>query len=262
MSSTPNDYETVKDYLLGLLPENDAATIESRLLTDREFYDELSIVEDDLIDRYLGGTLSDTDRLSFESHFVSSPERKQKIRFARAFRKYASNAVDPVEVVDEAEPARIDPARNPSLFGKSFVSYATAAVILIVAGTGLFLIWRSLQSQTGKVLAVELTPVPSVRDAGDVKQINLASDVKTLRLQLTLPANEHPSYEAVLRDASFRIVQTVPDLKAQTINGLPVVIADFNADPLAAGDYRVHLGGATAAGASEIIATFSFVVRK
>ena len=70
--------------------EQDEFDVEARLFTDREFYDELSIVEDELIDQYLGGAMSDADRESFESHFVSSPERQQKVRFARALKKYVS----------------------------------------------------------------------------------------------------------------------------------------------------------------------------
>ena len=268
MSTPPTDHERIKSYLLGQLAEEDGSQVEARLLTDREFYDELSIVEDDLIDRYLGGTLSDTDRQSFESHFVSSSERQQKVRFARALRKYVSVTADQTEadqVEDEVVAYAPEPARSSSIFPlrKPLLSYAAAAVILIVAGASTFLFLRYWQSSTvtGRVLAIELTPAPAVRDAGEVKQLNLAPDVKTVRLQLNLPNNEYPSYAAVLRDSSFRTVLTTQNLKPQTIDGFAAVIADVNANLLAPGDYRVQLSGTRTDGGSESVATFSFVVR-
>ena len=114
---------------------------------------------------------------------------------------------------------------------------------------------------TGRVLAIELTPTPAVRDVNEVTQVKLTPDVKTVRLQLNLPNNEYPSYEAVLRDSSFRTVLTTQNLKPQTIDGFAAAIADVNANLLAPGDYRVQLNGTTVDGGSESVATFSFAVR-
>ena len=273
LSTPPTDHESIKSYLLGQLAEGDVSQVEARLLTDREFYDELSIVEDDLIDRYLGGTLTDADRQSFESHFVSSSERQQKVRFARALRKYVSVAADQTEADGVADPvvayppesARIGSPSPPSfIFRKPLFSYAVAAVILLIAGASIFLFLKDRQSSTvtGRVLAIELTPAPAVRDIVEVTQVNLTPDVKTVRLQLNLPNNEYPSYEAVVRDSSFRTVLTTQNLKPQTINGFAAVIADVNANLLTPGDYRVQLSGTRVDGGSESVATFSFAVRR
>ena len=262
LSTPPTDHESIKSYLLGQLAEADVSQVEARLLTDREFYDELSIVEDDLIDRYLGGTLTDVDRQSFESHFVSSSERQQKVRFARALRKYVSVAADETEA--DGDPVVVSPSPSSFIFRKPLFSYAAAAVILLLAGASIFLFLRNWQSSTvtGRVLAIELTPGPAVRDVNEVTEVNLAPDVRTVRLQLNLPNNEYPSYEAVLRDSFLRTVLTTQDLKPQTINGFAAVIADVNANLLAPGDYRVQLNGTSADGGSESVATFSFAVRK
>jgi hypothetical protein len=248
-------HETIKSYLLGQMLEPEETEVEARLLTDREFYDELSIVEDELVDQYLGGALSDSERASFESHFVVSPERQQKVRFARALKKHVSVNADQSEPA--APPSVVNfPVRKP------VIPYAIAAAILVLVG-GSFLLLKYWQGPAsgGRVLAIELTPGPVTRGEGEVKAFSLAPDVGSVRLQLDLPENEYQTYEAVVRDSSLRTVATARDLKPQNINNIAAVVMDVKADLLAPGDYRVNLNGTTAAGASESVATFSFTVR-
>ena len=251
MEASPTDHERIKDYLLGRIPEEEDAEVGARLLTDHQFYEELSIVEDELIDRYLGGTLSDSDRESFESHFVSSYERQQKVRFARALRKR----------VLVTETARlVSPPR--SSFFPFRISYAVAAAtVLIIVGGSLLLLYRRSLSPSGRVLAIELTPAPATRDVSDVKQFSLTPDIGSVHLQLDLAENEYQSYEAVLRDSSLRSMHTAKNLKPQIVNNFAVVIVDLNADLLSPGDYRIQLSGTTPDGRSESVATYSFTVR-
>ena len=255
MSTPPTSHETIKSYLLGQMREQDESEVEARLFTDREFYDELSIVEDELIDQYLGGAMSDADRESFESHFVSSPERQQKVRFARALKKYVSVSAGQDE--PGSAPAVVNfPSRKP------FIPYAIAAAILVVVG-GSFLLAKYWQGPAGggRVLAIELTPAPTTRGAGEVKEFSLAPDVGSVRLQLDLPRNEYQIYEAVVRDSSLRTVATARDLKPQNINSYAAVVMEVKAGLLAPGDYRVTVNGTTADGGSETVATFGFTVR-
>lgn len=254
MSTPPTNHETIKNYLLGQMSEQEASEIETRLLTDREFYDELSIVEDELIDQYLGDALSDTDRLSFEAHFVSSPERRQKVRFARALKKHVSESAPQG---DESTSSR---SLFTYLFRKPAIPIAVAAMLLVIVG-GRYVTQKYWPEATGRVLAVELIPGPLTRGEGEVRTFSIASDVGTVQLQLSLPKNEYQTYEAVVRDSSLRPVITAGNLKAQTINNFAAVTLDINANLLPAGDYRVNLSGTTAGGVTESVATFAFIVR-
>lgn len=263
MSAPPADHETIKKYLLGQTPESDEAQVEARLLTDREFYEELSIVEDELIDQYLRDALSDSERRSFESHFVSSDERWQKIRFAKALKKHVSLANDQINLVPaEAVPASV--AARPSFFSfrRPLIAYALAAAVLIIVGGTFWLLKNSRSSGggSGRVLAIELTPAPATRGGSEVKQLRLTSDVETVRLQLDLPRNEYPSYEAVLFDSSLRPILTTRNLEPQTIGSFAAVMLDVKANLLSPGDYRIQLSGTTPDGRSESVATFSFTI--
>jgi anti-sigma factor RsiW len=270
LKAAPTDYETIKGYLLGQIPAADEPELEARLLTDREFYEEVSIVEDELIDRYLRGDLSASEKEGFESHFVSSAERKRKVRFARAFRKYIS--VTEVSADEESVPVPSEiPAYVSSTgssvvrvfpFGRSALTYAMAASILIVIGVISLFFAGYMQRQYGggRVLAVELIPAPATRGGNEVKQITLTPDVGSVRLQLDLPENDYQSYEATLRDSSTRSVLKVRDLKPQNVNSFAAVTLDINADLLSPGDYRIQLSGTTADGGSESVATYSFTI--
>lgn len=275
MNARLTNHERIKGYLLGQLAEEDESKVEIRLLTDRDFFEELSILENELIDQYLAGTLSVSDRQSFESHFVLSSERWRKVRFARALRKSVSVAASDSQLIptkkelfpEPADATRLATPRSSSIFpfGRSpLVRYATAAAILIVAVGSFLLLLRNWPSSgtNGRVLAIELIPTPATRDGSELKQFTLTPDIKSVHLQLDLFKNEYQSYEAVLRDSSLRTVITSKNLKPQVTNGFAVVVVDVKVGLLTPDNYRVFLSGTTHDGQTEDVATFSFTIRK
>ena len=70
-------------YLLGELPEEQQIEIEDRAFSDREFLASVTAVENDLIDEYVRGEMSETDRRRFESRFLVSESRRKRVEFAR-----------------------------------------------------------------------------------------------------------------------------------------------------------------------------------
>jgi hypothetical protein len=74
--------------LLGGLTEDAKEQLERRLMTEDGNFQELLIEEEDLVDDYVRDELSEPDRLRFESHFLCTPERRRKLRFAATLREY------------------------------------------------------------------------------------------------------------------------------------------------------------------------------
>jgi hypothetical protein len=74
--------------LLGGLPEDAKEQIERQLMTEDGDFEELLIEVDGLVDDYVSDELSERDRLRFESHFLCTPERRRKLRFAATMREY------------------------------------------------------------------------------------------------------------------------------------------------------------------------------
>lgn len=83
MSVHLNDDENAVDYLLGELSEDDQVRLEERFFRDSQLSDLLSEVEDDIVDRYTRGGLSDRQRRLFESRFLITERRREKLVFAR-----------------------------------------------------------------------------------------------------------------------------------------------------------------------------------
>ena len=83
MTPSPEIQGNIKKYLLGQLAGADLAEIERRLLTDDEFYEEVQIMEDELVDEYVNSELSADERRLFEKNFLADPESRSKLRLGR-----------------------------------------------------------------------------------------------------------------------------------------------------------------------------------
>src|SRR5947209_20332437 len=90
MSAQSADPIQIREYLLGNVPEDDCKEIEVKLLTDAEFAKAVELVEDDIIEDYLEGNLSPSEKQKVESHFLRPPERKRKLWFVRLLRSHAA----------------------------------------------------------------------------------------------------------------------------------------------------------------------------
>ena len=79
----------VRQYLLGVLPETESDQLEQRSLEDEAFFEEIQEIEDELIEDFAGGALTEQERIQFEEYFLCSPERREKLRFALAMTERA-----------------------------------------------------------------------------------------------------------------------------------------------------------------------------
>lgn len=102
-SADAADREAVlRGYLLGALPAERQEEIDERFLADEELHAELQATADDLIHAYLAGELSAADRERFETHFLASPRRRERVAFVRSL----LSAVDHIKVPADAPAMR------------------------------------------------------------------------------------------------------------------------------------------------------------
>jgi anti-sigma factor RsiW len=114
--------DVIERYLLGELPDDDRAGLESRLFTDPAFPRQIEIVEDDLIDRYVRGELAPADRRSFDSHFLLPPARQERLRMAAAL-------LDRLDARRPLARPRRSYAREMALLAASLLIAALLAII-------------------------------------------------------------------------------------------------------------------------------------
>ena len=146
------DENLVRKYLLGQLPKRELERFEVGLLRDDQYYETLTAledeVEDELIDQYLNGELTDPEREYFERIFLKIPERAHKLKIIKALKEQAAGTPELVHAV--TEPAILRPAYpnarwSPlaAVFQNPIVGLSMAAALLLTMLCCLWLVIRS-----------------------------------------------------------------------------------------------------------------------
>src|SRR6516162_3994378 len=81
--------QTMRRYLLGMLPDTEASAIEERYVTNPLFFSQLRAAEIDLISEYLDGKLSPEEHAQFEDRYLSAPALQAMVERVRAQRVVA-----------------------------------------------------------------------------------------------------------------------------------------------------------------------------
>jgi hypothetical protein len=256
LKSDIQPYQKIREYLLGKSSSEDSAFVEERLLGDDEFYQQLLVVEDELFDQYLAGSLPEADKGPFENYFLATPERREKLRFTRNLTKYVSRAG-----ADVAPPVAVEVTPTPKRFSfwpNPIVAYSlAAAAVVVVALVGLttFRSWNA-PPHTSKTLAVELMPGLTRGDEG-IKQINVTTDTATVELQLRAPnISTYQTYRAILQTIAGNEISRQDNLSASNDR----VICPIPATLLKPGDYSLKLSGLNEQKEYEDIARYNFRV--
>lgn len=180
MARQYNDQGTIRQYLLGQLTGDNQQKVEERLLIEADLLEELEIDEDELIDEYLTQKLNAEERDCFERHFMATAEREQKLRFARALKRYVT-ASAPQEIPPP-------PASSALWNNKNWALRAVAAIAVvgIIAG----IVWYSRQRTPSPQTFATYTLNISSGTRGNGPQstkIPLPLNVDVVRLRLMLP---------------------------------------------------------------------------
>src|SRR5437868_12657887 len=97
------DEKTIRQYLLGELAEAEMSRFEEQLMTDDELFEMLLVVEDELIDERAAGELTAEEQARFDSYFLTTPTRRERLGLARTLHDYAVRHVsEPKPVVNPA----------------------------------------------------------------------------------------------------------------------------------------------------------------
>ncbi|HEX7332420.1 MAG TPA: hypothetical protein VF290_13035 [Pyrinomonadaceae bacterium] len=230
--------EDLRLWLLGLLPEQESQSLEERLITDSELYDELFIVEEELIDSYIAGRLSDDERSAFQSYFMNSPERQEQFRIANALRVYIGDAKETESTTEEKR-------RWP------FAAMSLVAAAVVIAA----LVWAWLPASTGKSHRAELTPGGQTREGGTVQRITIPPGTDTLDLDLKLTRNDFQKYRATLLNSDGGTIQIHENLTGPTLR------FSVNTEQIPPGEYQIKVDGLNTSGTFESADSYRFTIK-
>jgi anti-sigma factor RsiW len=253
------DKQEMQNYLLGSLDADRRIEIEERILREPQVYEELLVVEEELIDQYLAGELSTAERRQFETHFLLTAQRQKNLHFGKLLKRY----------VDSLRPAETGaPAKKSFSFYPRFLAErpALAFAASLVACLGIiFLVWlaarnpeRRAQTVARASMAITLAP-GSMRSGGTTQRVNVPPKGVDLKLELQLARPTYPKYRSQLLRES-ETLQTTDDLKAEPKGNQHIVPLTITREILTPGDYQVRLSGVLDSGQDEFIDNYSFRV--
>jgi hypothetical protein len=206
----------MRAYLLGQLPDGEAAALEEKYFVNRSFFLKLQSAEAALIDDYLANNLPAAERESFESRYLEIPDLRRK--------------------VDEARRERAALARNvrPSVWAGWRLAFAAGLVLALGLGTWLYYAAHSERSglaariqppakSSVSVASIYLSP-GLTKGAGSLQvEFQQPAPDSTLSLILELPGQTSP----VERTVEISMVQPDENLRVVWSSPQPV-LSSFN----------------------------------
>jgi hypothetical protein len=122
--------QQIKDYLLGELAENEVERVEESIFTDDELFSEAQAIEMSLVDGYVRNELPEEEKTRFETQYLVTPERRQKVSEAKLFHEEL-RAIRPLPQISEDRAKWFE--RIISGWRLPVMQYASAALILLLA---------------------------------------------------------------------------------------------------------------------------------
>jgi hypothetical protein len=224
----------LRRYLLGTIEPDVREDVEKRLFSDDKiFWEQMCLVEDELIDAYVSDDLDVDERRSFDQHFLTTEERRDKLSFAQALKNHI-----------ERERTRDDALSWNPLRGWLFVpswAAAAAAVLLVVLPV---LVWQNARPGASRDDVSAWLSSGLVRSVGtELERLRVPPDAKLVRLRLEIDAAEYPIYRAALHLVSGEEIWSQNNLTPAEFQGRQAVELTLPAELLPAGDYYVRLRG-------------------
>jgi len=284
MNEKPMTKTVARRFLLGAVDDSERERIESLFIIDTETQETILIAEDELIEEYLEGSLSESEAAKFLGQYARGPRQRRKLRIAKSIREFA-----------QAEAMRGETPRSPLQKVRNFLSLGwpidrrvyipigVAVATVLVVGAVWLVQWNNHRIRFNNLQAAieqELTELngPSSRRDNPNKVFSLVLPSVSLR-SINSPAEVRPqavysivelhllwphqaesgSYVAVLGRVGGSEKFTVENLQAETNPAGKVVRLRFRTHSLTPGLYRVSLN-AMASGSSGPTEEYQFVI--
>lgn len=281
-------------YLLGYLPDAEQVRIEDRALAEPDYRRELEAVEADLIDSYVRSELVAADRRAFELRFLTSPQRRGKVAFAKALAAVTRET----ESLPSSEPRPAWRALAALIRGSNPAwRFAAALALLVCVSAGLWLVFenaslrsrlsvleaqrldletrdRNLQQELSAArsrverpatpLIATLVLLPGLSRAQTrVEELMLGPGVQMARIEIQLEdRDDHPKFRGQLHTQSGTEILSWNNL-ARSRGGAGYVLSlDVPASILASGDYELALQGLPQGQPAQDVGYYYFRVQK
>jgi hypothetical protein len=271
MEQTVEDFERkeIKNYLLGGMDAG-RERFEERVISDVDYKDAVLMVEDELMEDFIAGGLSEGERRDFVKHLLATPQQRQRLGELRALHDYFRHPAAlkaQTAAVETSRPRLRRRVADRLWHGRSLFPRAATALLTVALVTGVFLgarYWlnspqanwsvafnaewvrlndpQSPAPQSSSAARVTLTPT-LIRSGGEMPKVVAPVGTETVQVQLRLPPAQHSSYRVTLRPVDEKEAFPLPPLPPQTVSGNRVLLLNVPVKLLPRGDYELQLSG-------------------
>lgn len=165
------DADLIKRFLLGALSEEEEIRVENEYFTNPERFEEMEAAENDLIDTYVRGGLSGSERQLFRIRYLNSPARRSKVDFARALNEVAGLTVSSPKRIESGWWSLGALLDGPYLWPS--VAFAAAGLVVMACGTWLITENRKLRVELNQAETAR-AELERIRDAQAQQIANLS----------------------------------------------------------------------------------------
>lgn len=200
------DDELFVRYLLGQLSEKEAERVDELSIADDDVAWRLRAAEDDLVDAYVRGTLTEMTRARFERAYLVTPRRREKVRFAQSLVTTVDRTAVPAAPAPAlaAPVAAAEPRWYERLFARPAAGWTLAAVgatLAIVCGVLLIQATRTRE----ELAAAQALSASLGRRAQDLQR-----QVDATRVAVSESSRELDRVRGLLTDATQRSTTPAP----------------------------------------------------
>jgi hypothetical protein len=232
------DDATLVRYLLRELDPAEQAAIEDRYLTDGGLFEHLVLVEAELLDGHLRGSLPAEQSRRVQEVYSQSAAGREKLALARALAHRAASA----RVA--SDPAAMSPAPPPPIVSWWSTVAARAAAGLFVLVAGIWLWLAPPTPPTNPADPASTTPpvrlLPGLtRSVAAAVTVTLPATATTLDLELEVAVAGR--YRAVLEGVAGEVRWEGPPRSARLITGGLAIAVSIPRGALSAGDHVLRL---------------------
>ena len=247
--------QEMRSFLLGALDEDLTTQFEERILTEPGVYEELLVVEEELIDQYVTGDLSAPERQQFENHFLVTAERQKNLRFGKLLQKYANSHID---LADES------PAQSFSLLRAPARRWGWVGIFAAIVGCAGIYFVRGLVNNREAASVHQIIPrvvltLPPGTERANPQRVIVSPKGGEVKLELELRNPTFRNYKSELFREN-KSLQIADELRIEAKGEQHVVPFTVTGEMLSPGDYQVKLSGVLDSGADEFIDNYSFRV--
>ncbi len=215
MKTKTYNKEEIVAFLLGALNEQDTERLDELSFTDDEFADELKAAEKDLIDLYVNGELAGENLEKFESFYLASPLRREKVEFAGAFQIFAKDKAEDFQTENREPLKKISETQKTGFFSKFFTfprlslqwGFAVAAILFLIFGG--FVFWENAR------LRDELSQTKTTGDEIEKREAELALREKQLNDEISNQRIQNSENESELTRIREERAKLAEELKTK-----------------------------------------------